>query len=142
MALIDRRIGLLFVVFLALLGVAVVRAAYLGAVRAGSLQQAAATQQVTQRSDSRRARARSPTATASSWRSASPPTTSLADPYLIKDPLAAAQQARAAARQAGAHGARAADQAAHRLRRTWPICFPADQARAPIVEAADQRDHD
>jgi cell division protein FtsI (penicillin-binding protein 3) len=47
MALIDRRIGLLFVAFIALLGVAVTRATYLGAVRAGSLQKAAVTQQVT-----------------------------------------------------------------------------------------------
>jgi cell division protein FtsI (penicillin-binding protein 3) len=44
---IDRRIGLLFLAFVALLAVAVVRATYLGAVRAGSLQRVAATQQVT-----------------------------------------------------------------------------------------------
>jgi cell division protein FtsI (penicillin-binding protein 3) len=46
-ALIDRRIGVLFMAFLGLLGVAVVRAVYLGAIQAGSLQRAAATQQVT-----------------------------------------------------------------------------------------------
>jgi cell division protein FtsI (penicillin-binding protein 3) len=44
---VDRRIGLLFLAFLALLSIALMRATYLGAVRAGSLQQAAATQQVT-----------------------------------------------------------------------------------------------
>jgi cell division protein FtsI/penicillin-binding protein 2 len=44
---VDRRIGLLFLAFLALLSIALTRATYLGAVRAGSLQQAAATQQVT-----------------------------------------------------------------------------------------------
>jgi cell division protein FtsI/penicillin-binding protein 2 len=44
----DRRIGILFVAFIALLGVAVLRATYLGAVRAESLQHAAATQQVTE----------------------------------------------------------------------------------------------
>ncbi len=48
MALVDRRIGLLFAAFLALLCIAVLRATYLGAIRAGSLQHAAATQQVTQ----------------------------------------------------------------------------------------------
>ncbi len=43
---IDRRIGLLFLAFLALLAIAMVRATYLGAVRSSSLQKAAATQQV------------------------------------------------------------------------------------------------
>ncbi len=45
--MIDRRIGLLFVALVVLLSVAVVRATYLGAVRAGSLRRVAATQQVT-----------------------------------------------------------------------------------------------
>jgi cell division protein FtsI/penicillin-binding protein 2 len=43
---VDRRIGLLFVAFVALLAIALTRAAYLGSVRADSLQRAAATQQV------------------------------------------------------------------------------------------------
>ncbi len=46
MALIDRRIGILFIAFVALLGIALARATYLGSVRAGSLERAAATQQV------------------------------------------------------------------------------------------------
>jgi cell division protein FtsI (penicillin-binding protein 3) len=46
-AVIDRRIGLLFLVFVALLSAAILRATYLGAVRADSLRRAAATQQVT-----------------------------------------------------------------------------------------------
>jgi cell division protein FtsI/penicillin-binding protein 2 len=46
MAAIDRRVGWLFVVFLALLGVALLRALQLGALDASSLQKAAATQQV------------------------------------------------------------------------------------------------
>ena len=46
MAVIDRRIGILFIVFVALLGLALARATYLGSVRAGSLERAAATQQV------------------------------------------------------------------------------------------------
>ena len=46
MAVIDRRIGILFIVFVAFLGIALARATYLGSVRAGSLERAAATQQV------------------------------------------------------------------------------------------------
>ena len=46
MAVIDRRIGILFIVFVALLGIALARATYLGSVKAGSLERAAATQQV------------------------------------------------------------------------------------------------
>ena len=48
MAAVDRRIGWLFVVFLGLLGLAVLKAADLGLLQAGHLQAAAATQQVTQ----------------------------------------------------------------------------------------------
>ena len=48
MNVLDRRIGILFLVFLALLGAAVARATYLGAFQAGSLRRAAATQQVVQ----------------------------------------------------------------------------------------------
>jgi len=44
----DRRIGILFLAFVGLLAVALLRAAYLGSVRAGSLQQAAATEQVSE----------------------------------------------------------------------------------------------
>src|ERR1700761_7094198 len=43
----DRRIGYLFVVFIALLAIALLRAAYLGGVRASALKRDAATQQVT-----------------------------------------------------------------------------------------------
>ena len=46
MALIDRRIGILFIAFVALLAIALARATYLGSVKAGSLERAAATQQV------------------------------------------------------------------------------------------------
>jgi cell division protein FtsI (penicillin-binding protein 3) len=47
MVAIDRRVGLIFVAFLSLLAVAVVRAVYLGVVRADSLKQAAVSQQIT-----------------------------------------------------------------------------------------------
>jgi cell division protein FtsI/penicillin-binding protein 2 len=46
LALVDRRIGILFIAFVALLGIALARAVYLGSVQAGSLERAAATQQV------------------------------------------------------------------------------------------------
>jgi cell division protein FtsI (penicillin-binding protein 3) len=42
----DRRIGLLFLAFVALLAIALARATYLGSFRASSLRRAAATQQV------------------------------------------------------------------------------------------------
>jgi cell division protein FtsI (penicillin-binding protein 3) len=45
-AVIDRRVGLLFLVFVAALGVATLRVGWLGAVRSPALQRAAATQQV------------------------------------------------------------------------------------------------
>lgn len=47
MVAIDRRVGLIFVAFLSLLAVAVVRAVYLGVVQADSLHQAAVSQQIT-----------------------------------------------------------------------------------------------
>jgi cell division protein FtsI (penicillin-binding protein 3) len=47
-AVIDRRIGFLFVAFIGLLGVALLRAVYFGSVRADSLQRVAAHQQVTE----------------------------------------------------------------------------------------------
>ena len=47
MATVDRRIGLLFLIFIALLGTALLRATYLGSVRSSKLQQVADTQQVT-----------------------------------------------------------------------------------------------
>ena len=46
MRLVERRIGLLFAVFLALLALAALRATWLGTVRAGSLSERAVTQQV------------------------------------------------------------------------------------------------
>jgi cell division protein FtsI (penicillin-binding protein 3) len=47
MVAIDRRVGYLFVGFLALLAAAVLRAAYLGVIKAPTLQQAAVSQQIT-----------------------------------------------------------------------------------------------
>ncbi|MFZ0039820.1 MAG: penicillin-binding protein 2 [Solirubrobacteraceae bacterium] len=47
MAAIDRRIGFIFLGFLALLGLALTRATYLGVIKAPTLQQAAVSQQIT-----------------------------------------------------------------------------------------------
>jgi cell division protein FtsI (penicillin-binding protein 3) len=47
MVAIDRRVGYIFVAFLSLLAVALVRAVYLGVIKADSLQQAAVSQQIT-----------------------------------------------------------------------------------------------
>jgi cell division protein FtsI/penicillin-binding protein 2 len=48
MAAIDRRVGYIFLGFLALLAVAVTRAVYLGVIKAPTLQQAAVSQQITE----------------------------------------------------------------------------------------------
>jgi cell division protein FtsI (penicillin-binding protein 3) len=90
-ATIDRRIGLLFLGFVGLLTIALVRATYLGAVRADKLQHAAATQQVTK-------------VTLPAPRGAITDRNGVelaisqtaydvaADPYLITDPLSAAKK--------------------------------------------------
>ena len=48
MAAIDRRVGFIFVGFVALLAVALARATYLGVIKAGALQEAAISQQITE----------------------------------------------------------------------------------------------
>ena len=85
----DRRIGILFIAFVALLGIALARATYLGSVQAGSLERAAATQQVrnvvvpaargaiTDRDGAELAISESANDV-------------VADPYLIKNPVSAA----------------------------------------------------
>ena len=91
MGLIDRRIGALFLAFLALLIVALLRASYLGAIQAGTLQHAAATQQITRlvlpaERGSITDRSGVELAISESAQDIA------ADPYLIKDPLAVSQQ--------------------------------------------------
>ena len=91
MGVIDRRIGLLFVAFLGLLAVAVVRASYLGVVRAGSLQRVAATQQVTQLTVPAERGAITDRNGVQLAISESADDI-VADPYLIKDPVGVARQ--------------------------------------------------
>ena len=91
MGLIDRRIGLLFLAFLCLLGIAVVRATYLGSIRAGSLQRAALTQQVS--TETLPAERGSITDRNGVELAISQSADNIAaDPYLIKDPLTVARQ--------------------------------------------------
>ena len=89
MSLIDRRIGILFIAFVALLGIALARATYLGSVRAGSLERAATTQQV---SDVVVPAARGSITDRDGAELAISESADdiVADPYLIKDPISAA----------------------------------------------------
>lgn len=86
MGLIDRRIGLLFGIFLGLLAIAGVRAAYFGAVRSGALKTAANSQQVSTIT------VPAPRGTISDRNGvelavSEPASDVSATPYLIKDPL-------------------------------------------------------
>ena len=94
MKLIERRIGLLFAVFLGLLVIGAAKAAWLGVVKAGTLKEAAATQQESDLPVPARRGAiadRNGTELAVSQ----PATTIAATPYLVKDAT------RVAARLAG-----------------------------------------
>ena len=64
MKLVERRIGLLFALFLLLLGAATARATWIGTVKAGSLGDRAVQQQVEDMTVPARRGARSSTATA------------------------------------------------------------------------------
>ena len=91
MGALDRRIGLLFLAFVALLSIALMRATYLGSFRAGTLQRAAATQQVTEDIIP------APRGTITDRRGVDLAVGESADdvvvdPYLIKDPQRVSQQ--------------------------------------------------
>jgi cell division protein FtsI (penicillin-binding protein 3) len=91
MATLDRRIGWIFVAFLGLLAIAVLKATDLGLLQAGSLQQAAASQQVTQDvipASRGLITDRNGVELAISESAAE----IIADPYLIKQPQAVAQE--------------------------------------------------
>jgi cell division protein FtsI/penicillin-binding protein 2 len=90
-ALVDRRIGLIFLAFLGLLLVAVTRAAYLGAVKADSLQHAAVSQQITQNVVPA-ARGTITDRHGVQLAISESAADVVADPYLIKRPLPAAQK--------------------------------------------------
>ncbi len=89
MALVERRIGLLFAAFLALISIAALRATYMGVIKGGSLSSAASSQQVSQQTlPARRGsiidRGDVPLATSE------PADDISATPYLVKDPVRAA----------------------------------------------------
>jgi cell division protein FtsI (penicillin-binding protein 3) len=90
-ALIDRRIGLIFIAFVALLGIALARATYLGAVKADSLQHAAVSQQITQNIVPA-ARGTITDRTGVQLAISESADDIVADPYLIKHPLPVAQK--------------------------------------------------
>jgi cell division protein FtsI (penicillin-binding protein 3) len=90
-ALIDRRIGWIFLAFLALLALALTRATYLGAVKAGSLQQAAISQQITQNVVPA-ARGTITDRTGVQLAISESAADVVADPYLVKHPVEAAQK--------------------------------------------------
>jgi cell division protein FtsI (penicillin-binding protein 3) len=91
MAVIDRRIGVLFVAFIVLLVLALTRATYLGAIQANSLQQVAASQQIT-REPMPAARGTITDRNGVELAISESADDVVADPYLIKHPLAAAQR--------------------------------------------------
>ena len=89
--LVDRRIGLLFAVFLMLLGIAVLRAGYLFAFKGGELKQMAATQQV----EDITLYAKRGTITDRNGRElavSEVASTVYATPYLVKDPVGTAKR--------------------------------------------------
>jgi cell division protein FtsI/penicillin-binding protein 2 len=91
MGALDRRIGLLFLAFLALLAIALARATYLGSFQAGTLQRAAATQQV-QTITIPAARGAITDRNGVDLAVSEAADDIVADPYLIKNPQAVAQQ--------------------------------------------------
>lgn len=89
--LVDRRIGLLFAVFLMLLGIAVLRAGYLFAFKGGELKQMASTQQV----EDITLYAKRGTITDRNGRElavSEVASTVYATPYLVKDPVGTAKR--------------------------------------------------
>jgi cell division protein FtsI (penicillin-binding protein 3) len=91
MAALNRRIGWIFIVFLALLAVAVFRAADFGILKAGTLQQAAVTQQIS-RDVIPAARGTITDRDGVQLAISESSDEVVADPFLIKHPLTAAQK--------------------------------------------------
>ena len=131
--LIERRIGLLFAVFLGMLVLAGARAGWLGIVRANTLQSAAATQQ---KADIVVPARRGTISDANGIELAisKPAQTIAATPYLIDKPAEVAAQLSGILRRARGRAAAQARAARHRLRLPRPP--RADQAGAARAEAA------
>jgi cell division protein FtsI/penicillin-binding protein 2 len=89
--LVDRRIGFLFLAFIGFLGIALIRATYLGGIQASSLRKAAATQQVvTVTVPAERGTITDRKGVELAISESADDVT--ADPFLIKNPVAAAQK--------------------------------------------------
>ncbi len=91
MTQVDRRIGALLLAFVALLGIGLLRAAYLESIKSGKLQRAAAIQQLT------RVTVPAPRGTITDRNGVQLAISEsaddvIADPYLIKDPVAVAKR--------------------------------------------------
>ena len=91
MAALDRRIGWIFVGFLALLALGVARAADLGVLKAGSLQKAAVSQQIT-RDVIPATRGTITDRNGTQLALSEAADEIVADPFLIKHPLSVAQK--------------------------------------------------
>ena len=101
MAALDQRIGLIFLAFLGLLVAGLLRAADLGVLRAGSLQQAAVSQQIT-RDVIPATRGTITDSNGVQLAISESADEVVADPFLIKHPMSVAQKLAPLLRQAGA----------------------------------------
>ena len=137
MKLIERRIGLLFAVFLSLLVIGAGKAAWLGVVKAGTLKQAAATQQEADLVVPAR-RGAITDRTGTELAVSQPAMTIAATPYLIKDPARVAAQPRRPARQARGRDPAPARPPRHRLRLRRP---PRPGRARPQGPGAEGRGH-
>ena len=109
MVALDRRIGWIFVAFLVLLGVALLRALDLGVIKAGSLQQAAISQQIT-RDVIPATRGTITDRNGVELALSESADKVVADDFLIKHPRGGGREARAAAGRVGDDRRSAADQ--------------------------------
>jgi cell division protein FtsI (penicillin-binding protein 3) len=89
--LVERRIGLLFALFLLLLGLAALRATWLGTVRAGALSERAVSQQIEDMADPAR-RGTIVDRNGAELAVSEDSVTVFANPFLIKDPVKVAAQ--------------------------------------------------
>ena len=137
MQLVERRIGLLFAVFLLALAIGATKAAWLGVVKAGALKRAAVTQQ--EADIEIPARRGSITDVNGTDLAVSEPAVDIAaTPYLINDATKAARAARAADRRAPRTSCCASSRAATPVSSTSGAAIPAAKRR-PRREAQDRR---
>ena len=125
---IDRRIGFLFLAFLGLLAIALLRATYLGAVSAAGAPPGRATQQVSTTTIP------APRGTITDRNGVELAISEsaddiVADPYLIKNPISTAQKLAPLLGMPLDDGPERRDQAPTPASSTWPICSRATARR-------------